>query len=601
MKKLQAFILSCFFILSGIAQENSNRFYLYSEQWEIGAPSGYYGAANGSGMKVTNNYDSTPYSGKKCIRIKTNGKEAWSGFLLLSSGKWLAELNGNKQALTNLNDYENLIVYARASENTKINLGFGENSEAHNSIQNISIDKTWKKISIPLTGDRSAINGLFNITIMGADTIFLDEIYLEAKAGIKPKIITKTTAKRNDTPIKVKVQKKGEDSFVLLRGDKPYYVKGAGGQDYLDRVKNYGGNSIRTWSHDNALAVLDSAHKNGLTVMMGLWVQHERHGFDYNDKDAVYYQLQGFRDAVLLLKDHPALLCWGIGNEVDLFYKNTAVWYAIQDIAKMVHELDPNHPTTTVTAGLDAEEIRLVNERCPDIDFMCINTYGDLENVVPTGIRKAGWKGAYMITEWGPTGHWEIANTDFKIPVEQTSTEKGVVYRERYKLIEADVTKCLGSYVFLWGNKQETTPTWYSMFLNDGSESEIIDVMQMNWSGKWPANRAPSIQSLTINGKKALENVHIIAGTTAKAEAILVDAEKAPLKIEWVFMPESTDKKAGGDYEKTPEAIKNLITESNDGAISFKVPERKGAYRLFVYAYDGSGNVAYGNIPFLVE
>ncbi len=397
------------------------------------------------------------------------------------------------------------------------------------------------------------------------------------------------------------MQKKANGSFILLRGGKPYYVKGAGGQVYLDRIKKYGGNSIRTWGHEGARAVLDSAHKYGLSVMMGLWVQHERHGFDYNDKDAVYFQLQQFKDVVMELKDHPALLCWGIGNEVDLFYKNTNVWYAIQDIAKMVHEIDPNHPTTTVTAGLDPLEIALINERCPDIDIMSINTYGDLENVVPEGIRKANWKGAYMITEWGPTGHWEINNTDFKIPIEQTSTEKGVVYRNRYTIIAADTTKCLGSYVFLWGNKQETTPTWYSMFLNDGSESEILDVMEYNWSNKWPKNKAPLIEALTINGKKALDNVYLKPGTNATAAAILKDPENKTLQLKWVFMPESTDKKSGGDFEQTPEEVKNLITENLGATINFSAPSKPGAYRLFIYAYDDDKNVAYGNIPFFVK
>ncbi len=596
-------LLFLFSATTSFAQIQSNRKYIYSEKWDMGGPNGYFGAANGSGMKIIHNYDQNPFAGKKCVRIKTNGKEAWAGFLTLNAGKWKAELNGDKTNLANLSDYEKLIIHVRAEKNTKITLSFGENTEPHTSLTNIAISKEWTKISMPLANlDLSAINGLFGITLMGADTVYLDEIYLEAKPGVK--ILDK---KNNITtsielkPIKVTLQKKSEDNFVLLRGNKPYYAKGAGGSSYLDRIKNYGGNSLRTWSHDNARAILDSAHKYGLTVLMGLWVQHERHGFDYNDKEAVYYQTQAFKDAVLELKDHPALLAWGIGNEVDLFYSNTNVWYAIQDIAKMIHEIDPNHPTTTITAGLDPEEIRLINERCPDIDFMSINTYGDLENVVPLGIRKAGWKGAYMITEWGPTGHWEIASTDFKIPIEQTSREKSIVYKERYTKIAADSSKCIGSYVFLWGNKQETTPTWYSMFLENGSESEVIDIMQYNWSKKWPSNKAPTIQEFNINGKKALDNIYVTAGSINTSDALFTDPEKKVLKLEWVFMPESTDKKAGGDFEKTPEVLTNLIIENKNFSIKFKAPSNPGAYRLYVYAYDEDNNVAFGNIPFYVN
>jgi hypothetical protein len=587
---------------NAFAQNVPFRKYVYADKWEMGSPSGYFGAANGSGMKIINNYDVTPFAGKKCVRIKTNGKEAWSGFLALNSGKWKTELKGDKSNLADLSSYDKLIVYVRAEENTKVTLSFGENTEARTALNNIAVNKEWTKISIPLNNlDLSSINGLFGITLMGADTVYLDEIYFEAKPGA---VENKKSSAANTTvlkPVKVTIQKKGEDNFVMLRDNKPYYVKGAGGYQYMDRIKKYGGNSLRTWSHDNARAILDSAQKNGLTVMMGLWLQHERHGFDYNDKEAVYYQMQEFKDVVMELKDHPALLAWGIGNEVDLFYTNTNVWYAVQDIAKMIHQLDPNHPTTTITAGLDPEEIRLINERCPDIDFMSINTYGDLNNVVPNGIRKAGWKGAYMITEWGPTGHWEIANTDFKIPVEQNSQEKSVVYKERYQTIASDAGKCIGSYVFLWGNKQETTPTWYSMFLEDGSESEIIDAMQYNWSSTWPANKAPSILEFNINGKKALDNIYLTPGSINSSQAVFNDPEKKKLTFQWVFMPESTDKKAGGDSEKVPEAVSGLITENKDSGITFKTPTKPGPYRLFVYAFDDEKNVAFGNIPFYVK
>lgn len=187
---------------------------------------------------------------------------------------------------------------------------------------------------------------------------------------------------------KVEVVNNGQ-YWQLLKNGTPYYIKGAGGQTQLELLKEIGGNTIRTWSLENAKKYLDEAHKNGHMVMMGLWVQHERHGFDYNDTIAVRKQLEYFTKKVKEFKDHPALLLWGIGNEVDLFYSNTKVWNAIQDIAKMIHEIDPNHPTSTVTAGLDQKEVTLIKQNCPDIDIYGINTYGELkialENIKPFG------------------------------------------------------------------------------------------------------------------------------------------------------------------------------------------------------------------------
>ena len=99
------------------------------------------------------------------------------------------------------------------------------------------------------------------------------------------------------------------------------------------------------------------------------------------NKQKIEKQLNDFRNIVLKYKDHPALLLWGVGNEVDLLYSNTKVWNAINDIAKMIHEVDPNHPTSTVTAGLDSNEVVLIKANAPHIDIYGVNTYGDIGNV----------------------------------------------------------------------------------------------------------------------------------------------------------------------------------------------------------------------------
>ena len=209
---------------------------------------------------------------------------------------------------------------------------------------------------------------------------------------------------QNDVPIKVEVRKKGVN-FQLFRGGKPFYIKGAGGYDHFDVLAKCGGNSIRIWETEHAKDILDEAQKLGLTVTVGLWVEHERHGFDYNDEEAVHAQLEKFRAIILKLKDHPALLLWGVGNEVNLNYRNMNVWYAIENIAKMIHEVDPNHPTVAVISGINSEEIHMIKDRCPSINILGINTYAGITNV-PDKIRDYDWDRSYIVTEWGPTGDW---------------------------------------------------------------------------------------------------------------------------------------------------------------------------------------------------
>lgn len=170
----------------------------------------------------------------------------------------------------------------------------------------------------------------------------------------------------------------------------PYFIKGAGGTMYPSRIAAYGGNSIRTLGSENGQQVLDIAQKYGLTVLMGLDVARERHGFNYDDTGAVKKQLEKLRSEVLKYRNHPALLAWGIGNEFNLQYKNPQVWDAVNVISKMIHGLDPNHPTCTVLAGVNKDLVEYIKQRCPDIDFLSINTYGGWRHFLRVLMKQDG-------------------------------------------------------------------------------------------------------------------------------------------------------------------------------------------------------------------
>jgi hypothetical protein len=418
-------------------------------------------------------------------------------------------------------------------------------------------------------------------------------------------VALQVTAQTSHTSIKnipVKVELRMVDSnYQLFRNGQPYFIKGAGGSAFPDRIANYGGNSIRTWGTRNADKLLDTAAKYGLTVLMGLDVARERHGFNYDDTAAVKKQLDKLREEVLKYKDHPAILAWGIGNELNLQYKNAKVWDAVNDISKMVHELDPNHPTTTVIAGINKENVDLIKQKASDLDLLSINVYGGLATL-PRAVRQSGWTGAYMVTEWGPTGHWEGLSTTWKSPIEETSSEKAAVYKSRYEYcVERDKEKCIGSYVFLWGQKQERTPTWYGVFTEKGEESEVVDVMHFLWSGNWPKNRAPHLYSFQLNNKKAIENVYLAPGNTYNARAVAFDPDNDKLTYRWELLPEATQLGDGGDYEPRPKLIDGLVKPDATGNAVVKAPDTEGAYRLFVYVMDGKNKVATANLPFYVR
>lgn len=400
--------------------------------------------------------------------------------------------------------------------------------------------------------------------------------------------------------VPVTLQMDADGNWQLYRNGQPYYVKGVGGKVELETAVAIGANSIRTWGSEDAAEVLDMAQEQGLTVLMGLWLQHERHGFDYNNAEKVKQQLEHFTQVVEQYKNHPALLAWGVGNEVDLFYTNTNVWYAVNDIAKMIHRVDPNHPTMTITAGLDTTETRLIMERAPEIDIYGINTYGDIVNVAKQ-LRTTKWNKPYMITEWGPNGHWEVQKTMWGVPVEQSSLEKANSYKERYtNFIAGDPKLCIGSYVFLWGQKQETTATWYGLFDEKGLSSQAVDELARIWTGKEPENTAPVLTHADLNGKQKGDSILITPYSASVANAIATDLNGDKLKYVWEVVYESTDIKAGGDKESKPAAIKGLGMKVKGNTVKFKAPKQEGAYRLYLYIYDNNGHYAYQNIPFYV-
>jgi Glycosyl hydrolases family 2, TIM barrel domain len=400
--------------------------------------------------------------------------------------------------------------------------------------------------------------------------------------------------------VHTEVRMDANGQFRLYRNGEAYYVKGGGGSDNWDQLAQLGGNSVRTWSSDNALEVLDKAHSLGLTVMMGLWMQHERHGFDYDDSEKVKVQLDYFTKVVKEIKDHPALLLWGIGNEVDLFYTNTNVWKAINDVAVMIHEQDPHHPTCTVTAGLDQAEVQLINKDAPAIDIYGINTYGDISNVRKT-LRGYGWNKGYLITEWGTTGHWEVAKTKWGAPIEPTSAEKAVFFAQRYaEDILGDAQYCMGSYAFLWGHKQETTSTWYGLFSPEGDRSESVDQLEMQWNKTPIKNHCPHLLDLKINGQNASASIIVRSDSLCLATAQVQDADGDALKGHWMIVPESTDIKSGGDAENAPEPLFGLLKKKSLQSARFRAPKAEGAYRLFYVVKDGHRHYAYGNIPFYV-
>jgi hypothetical protein len=391
---------------------------------------------------------------------------------------------------------------------------------------------------------------------------------------------------------------KDENGWQLLRNGQPYFIKGAGGDGSRALLAQAGGNSIRTWGADKLESMLDEAQRHGLSVAVGIWLGHERHGFNYNDADQVAAQYENVRQVILRYKDHPAVLMWGLGNEMEGYEKgdNAAIWSALNNLASLVKKLDPNHPTMTTVAEIGGDRVKNIHRLCPDIDVIGINCYGGIASL-PERYRKEGGVKPYVLTEFGPPGVWETKRNSWGAVPELSSTAKAALYKEGYRQgIERAKGLCLGSYAFAWGNKQEATATWFGMLLPDGSRLGAVDALTEVWTGKPPANPCPVITSLQLQGSDEVD-----PGATVKATLTAADPKGDPLKFRWVLQQDVDDYNVGGDNQEAPPTFPDAVVAGDLKSAEVRLPKEGGPYRLYAYVYDAHGGAALANLPLHVK
>ncbi len=400
------------------------------------------------------------------------------------------------------------------------------------------------------------------------------------------------------SPVAVKLEKNENGDWQLLRDNKPYYINGAGGEGSFELLAACGGNSGRLWGVDgNTMARLDEAHKNGITIALGIWLEHSQKGFDYENEELVKKQFDTVMKAVRKYKDHPAVLLWGIGNEMEGYDTgdNPGVWKHVEALAKQIKLEDPNHPTMSVVAEIPATKVAAIHKYAPSLDIVGVNSYGGAPSLGKR-YRDAGGTKPYIVSEFGPVGTWEVPKNSIDAIEEPTSTAKVNMYQNAYESIKGDTELCLGSYAFLWGNKQEGTATWFGMLLPNGSKTSAVDFLTKQWSGKEAENLCPMISEIKLDGPNKVE-----PDSTVSVSLTAKDPEGAKLNATWTLMQEASDYVTGGDFQETPPVFPNKIVSSDATGAKIKMPIEAGLYRIYVEVDDGNRAAATANVVVRVK
>ena len=399
--------------------------------------------------------------------------------------------------------------------------------------------------------------------------------------------------------------KNKKENFSLIRNNTPFIIKGAGGFTQLNALHQAGGNTIRVWDTVNLDVVLKEAAENKLAVIVGLPMPDSKFMDFYNDSSKVKQQLARFKTTIQKYKNDPSVLMWCVGNELNFpykfLYKN--FYKAFNNIVAMIHTEDPNHPVTTTVLDFNKKYIFNLQLKC-NIDVISFNIFNRLPLLKDDLYNFSWcWSGPYIITEWGIDGPWlGTAETAWGAFIENSTTKKAEMYKERYeKYMPANDPRFLGSFVFYWGQKQETTHTWFSMFDENGAKAEAVSTVQYLWTGKPPAaNKPPQINYMLIDKVGVKDNLIYKPGITANAEVVLLQNDSNITSIKWEIFPEDWYKNQDGSTNKKPKALGGLTFNTKDLETHFITPSAEGPYRLFATLYDKYGNFASCNIPFYV-
>ena len=191
-------------------------------------------------------------------------------------------------------------------------------------------------------------------------------------------------------------------------------------------MKDMGVNTIRLYHHStNKQLLKDGYDKYGFMYLMGDFLGMYAAGSgadwyagtDYTNEEQKKKMMESVRQVVMEYKDEPYILMWVLGNENNSGYPGTPdvepgmgcraklqpdAYYAfVNDVAKMIKSIDPNHPVAICNG--ETVYLNYFAKYCPDVDVFGANVYRG-----PNGFGRTYWEDIKdltgrpsIITEYG--------------------------------------------------------------------------------------------------------------------------------------------------------------------------------------------------------
>lgn len=389
-----------------------------------------------------------------------------------------------------------------------------------------------------------------------------------------------------------------QGNWQLLVNGSPYLIKGltwgpaaTEGPQYLPDLRSMGVNTIRTWGTDaSSKPLFDSAAANGIRVIAGFWLSPGggpgSGGCPNYVTDTAYKneQLSTISRWVTEYKNHPGVLLWNVGNESVLGLQNCysgdeverqrdAYTKFVNDVARAIHAIDPNHPVTSTDAWMGA--LKYYARNSPDLDLYAVNAYREGCNVKRDWIA-GNYTKPYILTEGGPAGEWEVPNDVNGVPTQPTDVEKAKGYTDAWNCVAGHPGVALGATLFHYGKESDFGAVWFNL-VPGGEKTLAYYAVRRAYSGRTDGNTAPVISEMTLS-----RTTDVPAGSTFTVRVNASDPDGDPLSHEF---------KVNSKYIDNSGALVTIPSSGSGNTFTVTAPQRLGVWKLYDYVRDGRGNV----------
>lgn len=387
-----------------------------------------------------------------------------------------------------------------------------------------------------------------------------------------------------------------EEGEKRLQRFESFQIKGVCGDQDLERLSKLGVNTVRGYTIGEPATMiqkLDEADRLGMKMILSEWMPH--HGKNKNKDGNTWdfdYEQRGDKMVDNLMRrvegigDHPAILMWGLGNEVHLDEPYLRV---VNRMSEAIHQRFPHHLISLTMINAKPDAIAAVKKYAPDLYVLGIQSYS--RGAVRGAIKKTEeLRGKpFYLSEFNTNGPWNFGITEWGVEYDEPVTRKVTDLLDCYAAIDASPL-CLGSTIFVWGTYSTgDRPTYFGLLLD--TEPEVrskkipfddmlltpqADVMTRNFTGRPPAGNQAPVLSLIPFENGATSTV-VKPGELITVRLAADDADGDTINFTSYILQAKARK---------TKVMEGPFPHGTSGIAAINAPQKPGEFLLLAYARD---------------